>query len=109
MAKMEEIHMGRRLEHFVKNAKHGQGISGFSKYIQKSKSSVDNMYSSDSLDLLMISKVCEYYELTLQEFLGITESELIEALRLKPAAQTDIQIKLEKIDSQLQKILEKLN
>jgi hypothetical protein len=64
------IHIGERIRFFVTNAPHGKGLSGFSKHIGRSSSVVHNMYKSDDIDFKIVMQACEYYGLTLSEFLG---------------------------------------
>lgn len=103
-----EIHMGQRLEHFIKSAKHGSGLGSFSKFSGRGSSSILGLYKSKSLDLDIIERACTHYDVTLSEFLGIKVEELPEAFQTGKSSTDPIEKRLNRIDRNVTQILEHL-
>jgi hypothetical protein len=100
-----EIHMGQRLEAFVRGAKHGSGLNAFEKFSGRAKSSITGLYKAKSLDLDLIVKACDYFDLTLAEFLGIKAEELPSVLTSAQSSKDLIERKVNRIDKNVTEIL----
>lgn len=104
-----EIHLGERIEYFIKNAPHGKGLSGFSKFIGRPKGSVYNMYNSEDLDFKVVLKACEYYGVSLAGFLGLEESELGDGGQISIRTPEPAELRMDRMEGKLDQILQLLN
>jgi hypothetical protein len=99
--------MGSRLEHWISKAPHGKGQTLVARTLEVSRTTVSNMYASQSLDFNVLIRVCELYDLKITEFLGITPDQLPEPLKLLPDYSPN-RVTLEVINEKVDRILEKL-
>lgn len=103
-ASFNGIHMGQRLEYYVRGAKHGDGSGGFSKFSKRGSSSIIGLFKKKSLDFYIVEKACEYYDLTLAEFLNIPESEIPEWFQTSGKKNADFEVINEKLDKILEEV-----
>lgn len=101
-----DVHIGQRIRHFVTNAPHGKGLSGFARFIGKGNGSVQNLYNSDDVDFKIVLQACEFYGVTLAEFLGINPTENNGIIDLNVTHHDSKDQKLEKLESKVLEILE---
>lgn len=73
--KIDEIHLGERLKYLINKAPHGQGLSGFARFLDRSTGSVHHMYKVEDLDFKVVVKACTYYGVSMSEFLGVSVSD----------------------------------
>ncbi len=104
-----EIHIGERLEFFVRNAKHGKGLTGFSKFICKAGGSVHNMYGSADLDFKVVLKACEFYEVSLAKFLGLEETDISNSGNISFKASEPADLRMDRMENKIDQILNLLN
>ncbi len=102
--------MGQRLFNILEEQEHGKGRGAFSVFIGKSISSIQGYCKSKTLDIVVIEQACEFYEMSLSEFLGLPHENLPEVFKIKSGKELNtLEKRVSRIDKNVSLILEKLN
>jgi len=101
----QQIHMGQRLQHFVSKAPHGKGPIAIARLLGIGKTTVYNAYQRQTFDMVEVEKICDFYEITVFEFLGIETENMPENFKSPTRAKVP---EFDIINKKLDKILEQL-